>query len=222
MSHLNNFGICQHVFNSGPKKGLKCSHPYCSIHDEYDCNLARYLNLPQFIIPARKIDRYNYFTLVGYLQHDGFYDIKDLLEIFSKIFELYYIYKNKKQLDELFFIYIYTLLDTPQVMKYTSSSDKFRKTMNSKLDEFMKSTTCSKMFMKYIKNNFIMNKRFVSIKKNTEYKKRIFRIYMKTMVLCNRWFNDTMEKRYSPGGIGAIEAKNSYDVIYKTIKYNLS
>jgi len=59
-------------------------------------------------------------------------------------------------------------------------------------------------------NNFITNKRFLSIKKNSQYRKRIFRIYMKTVVMCHKWYNDTIEKRYAPEGIGAIEAKNRF------------
>jgi len=34
----------------------------------------------------------------------------------------------------------------------------------------------------------------------------MFRIYMRTLVLCNKWHDDMIEKRYTPGGNGAVEA----------------
>ena len=61
--------------------------------------------------------------------------------------------------------------------------------------------------LEYLINNFTVNKRFLSIEKNSEYRKRIFRIYMKTMVICRKWYDNILEKRYAPDGNGAIEAK---------------
>ena len=40
---------------------------------------------------------------------------------------------------------------------------------------------------------------------------------MKTLVICHKWYNYTLEKRYSPEGNGAIEAKNNFIFFNKTI-----
>ena len=59
-------------------------------------------------------------------------------------------------------------------------------------------------------NKFVSGKRFLSIKKNLEYKTRMFRIYMKSLVICKKWYEHTIEKRYSPGGNGAIDAEKNF------------
>ena len=76
--------------------------------------------------------------------------------------------------------------------------------------EFIEYQVGTNQFREYMLNNFVVNKRFLSIKKNLDYKKRTFRLYMRTMVLCNKWYVDTIEKRYTPGGNGAIEAENHF------------
>ena len=65
-------------------------------------------------------------------------------------------------------------------------------------------------FLEYMSSNFRINKRYLSVKKNSEYKKRVFRIYMKTMVVCHNWYGNTLEKRYAPEGDGAVEAQKHF------------
>ncbi len=38
----------------------------------------------------------------------------------------------------------------------------------------------------------------------------MFRIYMKTIAMCHKWYSNTLEKRYAPEGDGAIEARKHF------------
>jgi hypothetical protein len=124
-------------------------------------------------------------------------------------------------LRELLIVFMYICLDIPNVIKYLlSPHDKFKKVVYNKITNFSSfdNKNGSLEFKKYLSENFVANRRFLSIKKNTEYKKRTFRIYMKTLVLCNSWFSDVMEKRYAPGGKGALEAEKRFlsSLIYQS------
>jgi hypothetical protein len=114
---------------------------------------------------------------------------------------------------EILVIYIYVLLDTQPVIDLILSHARFKSVVMQKLTEITNYTeyqNTNPQLLEYLINNFTVNKRFLSIKKNSEYKKRIFRIYMKTFVMCNNWYDNTLEKRYAPEGNGAIEAKNHF------------
>jgi hypothetical protein len=65
-----------------------------------------------------------------------------------------------------------------------------------------------------MKSEIVVGKRFYFVKKNDEYRKDVFKSYLKTMTIANRWFNDMIEERYSPSGNGVIEAKKSFDENY--------
>ena len=214
MSHLNESGICQHIFVCGMKKGQKCLYPNCRIHDEYNCNLAKFLNLPRYFIDAAKqLHSDTYFVLVKIFQNMSTCDkLGELVENAKTILQLGEVTGNRS-LRELIVVFIYICLDIPNVIKHLlSPHDKFKKVVYSKITDFSSfdNENGGLEFKKYLSENFVANRRFLSIKKNTEYKKRNFRIYMKTMVLCNKWFSDSMEKRYAPGGIGALQAEKRF------------
>lgn len=215
MSHLNEIGICQHIFACGMKKGQKCLYPNCRIHDEYNCNLAKFLNLPRYFVDnAKKLHSDFYFVLVKKFQHFLTCDnMEDLVMNFKSVFGMLEYDETTKETKELRIMYIYIILDSPAVIKHLlSPHEKFKKVVYGKIEEFSSSDNenGSLEFKKYVSENFVTNRRFLSVKKNSEYKKRVFRMYMKTMVLCNKWFNDTMEKRYAPGGNGAVEAEKRF------------
>jgi len=222
MSHLNETMICQHIFLCGMKKGQKCLYPNCRIHDEYNCNLAKYLNLPRYFIDsAKQLHSDTYFVLVKTFQNMSSCDnLGGLVENVKTIIDL----SEKMRvisLRELLIVFMYICLDIPNVIKHLlSPHDKFKKVVYNKITNFSSfdNKNGSLEFKKYLSENFVANRRFLSIKKNTEYKKRTFRIYMKTLVLCNSWFSDVMEKRYAPGGKGALEAEKRFlsSLIYQS------
>jgi hypothetical protein len=212
---------CEYTFIKGYKKGEKCLYENCVMHDEYGGNLARYLNLPkEFVNIAKKIKIYDYFKFVGYLEDSYLIDNKEkLISICSNIVDIYSLYDNKAR--ELLIIFLYIFLDTPLVRKHLLSDVRFKNVVNIKLQTFDENPIASYRFKKYLMDNFVISKRFLSIKKNKEYRTKYFRIYMKVVVTANKWFNNMIEKRYSPGGLGAVEARENFrqNVKYLYVKY---
>ena len=202
--------ICEHKFTSGFKKGQICLKYNCVNHDEYNCNLAWYLGLPaNFCFFSKKIKKYTYFTLVNILNNSEKYTIIELYLIFKHLFMLFELQETNNQ-KEIIIIYIYTILDEPTFMKELMADSKFKQVIYTKLEIFKLNTLYSSDFLSYMADNFTINKRFLSIKKNSLYRAKIFRLYIKIIVICNIWFNETMEKRYTPCGNGAIEAKENF------------
>ena len=183
--------------------------------DEYGCNLARYLNLPEYFNKAgKKITAKFYYKLMKNLENTP--NDKNILINHVK-FVLDQTNYCKTYIKELLTIYIYRFLDTQQSIDMLLSNEKFKTVVISKFTEMTEYPDGCEQFREYMLNNFVINKRFLSVKRNTDYKKRMFRIYMRTIVLCNKWYDDTLEKRYTPGGNGAIEAKNHFEYLSSTI-----
>lgn len=186
--------------------------------DEYDCNLARYLNLPEYFNKAgKKITVKFYYKLIKNLENTP----NDKNSLINHVkFVLNQMNYCKTYIKELLAIYIYQILDTQQSIDILLSNKKFKTAVIRKFTEI---TECPddgicEQFREYMLNNFVINKRFLSVKRNTDYKKRMFRIYMRTIVICNKWHYDILEKRYAPGGNGAIEAENHFACLSSTIK----
>ena len=156
-------------------------------------NLAVYLNLPEYFHDAgEKLQEHYYFNLKLILDRINDYGI---------------------HVKELLVVYIYVLLDTQPVIDLILSYARFKIAVMQKLTEitnYQAYQNTNPQLLEYLINNFTVNKRFLSIEKNSEYRKRIFRIYMKTMVICRKWYDNTLEKRYAPEGNGAIEAKTHF------------
>ena len=117
------------------------------------------------------------------------------------------------QVKEILIIYIYVFLDTQPVIDLLLCNARFKSVVMQKLTDitnYQEYLITNPQLLEYLINNFTSNKRFLSIKKNSDYRKRNFRIYTKTMVMCRNWYDNTLEKRYAPDGNGAIEAKNHF------------
>lgn len=176
-----------------------------------DFNLAVYLNLPEYFHEAgEKIPITYYLILIQMLENTP--NVKNCLIDHIKLV-LNYIDNYGIDVKKILIIYIYTLLDTQPVIDLILSHAPFKSVVIQKLTDitnYQEYQNRHPEFLEYMINNFTNNKRFFSIKKNSEYKKRIFRIYMKTMVMCHKWYDNTLEKRYAPDGNGSIEAKNHF------------
>jgi len=178
-----------------------------------DCNLAVYLNLPEYFHDAgEKLREHYYFNLKLVQILENTPNIKNRVVEHIKLI-LDRIDDYGKFVKELLIIYIYVFLDTQPVIDLILSYVPFKTVVMQKLTDiinYQEYQITHPEFMEYMLSNFTINKRFVSIKKNSEYKKRMFRIYMKTMIICRKWYDNILEKRYTPDGNGAIEAKNHF------------
>ena len=188
------------------------------IIDEYDCNLATYLSLPEYFHDAGESLRENYYfnlKLIKILENTP--NVKNRLIKHIKLvldrMDDYGIYVK-----ELLIIYIYTLFDTQAVIDLILSSVPFKTAIMKKLTDitnFQEYRNTNPQLLEYLTNNFIVNKGFLSIKKNSDYRKRMLRIYMKIMVIYLKLYDNILEKRYAPDGIGAIESKNHFNDLLK-------
>ena len=179
---------------------------------QYQENLVEYLNLPAYF----------YSDAEKFRKEEGFFNYK-LIRILEKTPYNKNILMNHLQdilihIDDygvdvklILIIYIYILLDTQPVIDLLLSNVRFKTAVMQKLTEIYEYQPYQNTrFLRYMLSNFTINKRFLSIEKNSEYKKRMFRNYMKIMVMCDKWYDNTLEKRYAPEGNGAIEAKNHF------------
>jgi hypothetical protein len=176
-------------------------------------NLAVYLNLPEYFHDAgEKLSEHYYFNLKLIQMLENTPNIKKhLIKHVKLVLERMDDYG--KFVKELLIIYIYIFLDKQSVIDLILSYAPFKTVVMQKLTDitnYQEYLITNPQLLEYLIQNFTMNKRFLSIKKNLEYRKRIFRIYMKTMVICRKWYDNILEKRYAPGGNGAIEAKNHF------------
>ena len=181
---------------------------------DYDFNLAVYLNLPEYFHDAgEKLQEHYYFNLklIKYLENTPYKKNHLILHIKSVLNQ---IDDYGKYVKELLVIYIYTFLDKqPVIDLLLSQHERFKSVVMQKMTEitnYAEYQNTNPQLLEYLINNFTVNKRFLSIKKNSEYRKRIFRNYMKTVVMCHNWYDNILEKRYAPEGNGAIEAKNHF------------
>jgi hypothetical protein len=176
-------------------------------------NLAVYLNLPEYFNDAgEKLREHYYFNLKLIQMLENTPNVKNrLIEHIKLILERIDDYGIRVK--EILVIYIYVLLDAQPVIDLILSHARFKIVVMQKLTEitnYQEYQNTNPQLLEYLINNFTVNKRFLSIKKNSEYKKRIFRNYMKTLVICHKWYDNILEKRYAPEGNGAIEAKNHF------------
>lgn len=183
-------------------------------------NLAVYLNLPEYFHDAGEtIQGHYYFNLKLIQMLENTPNVKNrLINHFKLVLDRIGDYGI--HVKELLIIYIYILLDTQPVIDLILSHAPFKTVVMQKLTEiinYQEYRNTHPEFLEYILRNFTYNKRFLSIKKNSEYRKRIFRNYMKTIVMCHKWYDNTLEKRYAPEGIGAIEAKNHFRYLLGSI-----
>lgn len=211
MSHLEEFGYCTHNFLSGSNKGKICMNYNCVIHDEYNCNLAYYLNLPKYFNHGSKKIKKEYFKLVSIIEKCSSFEVLESIVAFnyvmSKINESYDIKAR-----EILIVYLFMILDSPQFVKYTIEKIRFKKVLDEKIISFyVLNERSSPQFVKYIFKNFEPNKRFISRKKNKEYIKKMTRVYILTIVFINKWFSSTLERLYKPGGKGYIEVKADFE-----------
>ena len=178
-------------------------------------NLAVYLNLPEYFHDAgKKLQEHYYFNLKLIQMLENTPNVKNHLSKHIKLV-LDRMDNYGIQVKELLIIYIYVFLDKqPVIDLLLSPYERFKTLVMQKLTDitnYQEYLITNTQLLEYLINNFTVNKRFLSIKKNSDYRKRNFRIYMIIMVMCRKWYDNILEKRYAPDGNGAIEAKNHFN-----------
>lgn len=197
--------MCKTLLKTGPNSGLFCMRKNCNIKNH--CNIARYLNLPKKIVEIFEKNK----KLVDYNR---------LVNIFEKEFKdcdfEYVVNLLDNSLDNeirlVIFIYIYMLFDTPFFrLHHGRFFHNFYELANEKLHEFSKCKNSKyKIFISYINEMFVANKRFFSRKKNLQYSLKTFKIYMICANRLNKFFETVVEKRYVVGGTGYLEARDRF------------
>lgn len=218
MMYRNDFySKCQYVFKTRSRYGQTCGNINCKYHDKYNCNLAKYLKLPSiFFNVAKLIDKDDYFFYFTMFERSlTSRKDKEIIRMASLLFGSFQTTRNNR-VKELIVICSYKFIDSHSVLL---NNEKFKKAADEKLKELMLLSS-NNAFINYMRCTFQSGKRFLSFQRNREYRKRVFRLYIKTLFLTNKWFNETIEKRYSPFGIGAIEAKESFMRSYSVYLLN--
>ena len=64
--------------------------------------------------------------------------------------------------------------------------------------------------LEYMNTKFVYNKRYFYVNNNSKYYKKLLSIYLKTILYTLKWYRETLEIRYKPGGKGYIEARDRF------------
>jgi len=198
--------LCEYTFKTGLNKNAKCGKLNCMIHDEYDGNLALFLNLPIKLLHLGEFKGFDYFTLVSMFNKAERCELTKQ-KICEYILYLTQLHGNIIELKYriLFSIYIFRFLDIDHVnLIIINRHNDFKNTVDMKLSELLSSkNTNNKNLRKYYSSTFETGKKFLSKQKNKTYLKNIFKRTIKHVIIANYWFQETLKQRYSPdGGIG--------------------
>jgi hypothetical protein len=205
---------CQYSFTTRSRSGIKCGKIDCVSHDPYDCNLAKYMKLPKYFHKAgRNMNKKLYFEIMNFLKRldSGNENSNETLMIFRIVLDKAMTLRALRtiELRQLLVVCMYRIIDSSS---FLNKNKRLRDVADHKYAEF--SETLFDEFNDYMKSNIVVGKRFYFVEKNDEYRKKVFRTYVKTMTIANRWFNDMIEERYSPSGRGQTEAKKSFEEKY--------
>ena len=167
MTHHNEFySECQYVFKTRSRYGQKCNEINCKHHDEYNCNLARYLKLPSsFFSVAKLMDKDMYFFYKNLFERSLISKNNKVIRMASLLFHKFETISNIRE-KELIVIFSYKFIDK---QSFLLKNERFKKTVDKKFDEFMLSS--NNKFTNYMRCNFQQGKRFLSVQKNKEYRK---------------------------------------------------
>jgi len=115
--------------------------------DEYNCNLARYLNLPEYFNRAgENINPNYYYKLTKNLENTPS-NKNSLIKHVKFVLNTMEEYKTYK---ELLAIYVYLLLDTQQSIDMLLSNKKFKTAVITKFTEITEYPDGSEQFREYM------------------------------------------------------------------------
>jgi len=192
-------------------------------------NIARYLNLPDYIIDMYDdlcYDKINYddeYYVSMYKSDDDYLIIsKNVSYIVDKINSI--IDTEPKYIIKKFiiivFLYYYFDKSFTTIKNNNKNSKKCLNAIYEKLEHIKnvyktENIIYYDIFYNYINETFETGKRFLIIKHNKIYRKKILKNYMLSVARFNSLYQNTLEKRYAPNGLGYLEAEKHFTEIIK-------
>jgi hypothetical protein len=164
-------GKCGSIIKFGKNKGSECGRINCTIHAP---DIVYYFNFPKFVHDSYfyyrsyedveksriLIDMYEKYKNRIYdeniYKNDCIKDIKYVLEVVDNTHRL--------SIKMRYAIYMFYLLDTESMVKFRFKHPKFNKVVYNKVEEFYEDKDLK--FSTYMKNNFEINKKYLSKTKN--------------------------------------------------------
>jgi len=201
----------------------------------YSKNLAKYLNLPDYIVDIVENVKYtiDYDFLVRMYEEKTNYniliknipylcdDINNILpdDIIKKFILLVFLFKY---IDKSYDI----IIEKGREEKYLEKLKNFKTIVNHKIIEIKvkyseyvvesmnhpSDNILYQIFYSYLNENLVSDKRFIFVDKNKTYRKRIFRNYILTLSRFNSLYKYILEKRYAPGSAWFLQAQTHFDI----------
>jgi hypothetical protein len=199
----------------------------------YTKNLAKYLNLPINIVDIVENVKHTieYEFLVRIYEEKTEYNILiknvpylcDIInnilphDIIKKFILLIFLLRY---IDKSFDI----ILKKGREEKYVEKIKSFKTITNYKIIEIKntyleytiefknhsKYSVLYNIFYSFINQNLVSDKRFIFVDENNKYRKRIVRNYILNLSRFNSLYQYILEKRYTPGSVGFLEAKQHF------------
>lgn len=137
------------------------------------------------------------------------YNLEDIFSILNRTC----IVNN--QLKLFYLLFLYKLLDKKEYNDFLNDNKNYKKFITRKIEKIkdnLRNNTNQRLNygIEYINRNFENNKRYFQVRKNKKYYKNLLLIYFKTIAYTLKWYRETLEKTYAPGGRGYFEARDSF------------
>ena len=143
-----------------------------------------------------------------------------LLRIYNryKVDDIFYILNRtcivNNQLKLFYLLFLYKLLDKKEYNDFLNENKNYKQFITRKInkikDNILTNNQRLNNGLEYINKNFVNNKRYFNIRKNKKHYKNLLLIYLKTIAYTLKWYRETLEKTYAPGGRGYYESKDSF------------
>lgn len=160
-------------------------------------------------------------------KNKDYIDINNLLKIYKryKISDISYIISRtsivNKELKLFYLLFLHKLLDKKEYNDLLSNNKNYKQFIIRRINKIKNNIRTSlrngskideriNNGLEYIDKNFVYNKRYFYINNNSKYYKKLLSIYLKTILYTLKWYRETLEIRYRPGGRGYIEARDRF------------
>ncbi len=214
--YVEGIGKCKNIIKIGKNKDLECGRINCKIHTNLpkNFNIAKYVNLPEYFINIVKNNKF--FTRKLNIKCFSIYEKhiklnKDKKECISDIQTILYDTENTFNINNkmILIIFINKLLDTPNMNWFINKNEKFKKVVEDKII-IHQNIDFLPEFSEYFKNNFEINKRYISIDLNKDFRKKILKKYIFSLIVFYSIYRNMIHNRYKPGGIGYYECEKRF------------
>ena len=156
-------------------------------------------------------------------KNKGYVNYNKLLRIYKRyiiaVDDIFYILNRASIVNnnlKLFYIlFLYKLLDKKEYSNFLYKNKNYKEFIIRRINKIRNNLRNNTNYrlnygLEYIDTNFVNNKRYFDIKKNRKYYRNLLLIYLKTIAYTLKWYRETLEKTYAPGGRGYFEARDSF------------